>query len=190
MIIPVGFAQVNYRFTGGGVPRGAECTLGVDHQAFVGTTADLADAMATLWEDNWLPQQITDISLASVLVKKGPNTTGQSAEVFPGLQGPNALQGTPPQVAILVKKVTALGGREGRGRMYIPGYSEGDVTTAGEITGADLTSLQASADTFLSDAIAADIQPVLLHNSATAPTEILSFQVDSRVGTQRRRLRG
>lgn len=190
MIIPVGYAQANLRFGGAALPRGAEVTLGLDFSAFVGTTAELAQAVADAWEASMLDQQSTAITLESVLVKKGPNATGQSAEVFPGTAGTVAAATTSPQVSILVKKVTALGGREGRGRFYMPGYTEADIGADGSLDSTDLDSLQTDADAFHAALLAADIEPVLLHNSATTPTEILSFQVDSTVATQRRRLRG
>lgn len=190
MLIPVGFAQINMRFTGIDTPRTAEMTFGVDHQAFVGTTAEIGDAVGVAWAASLDAEQSNDVVLSSILVKKGPNATGASAEVFPNTAGALTVSTAPPQVAILIKKVTGLGGREGRGRMYMPGYSETNINGDGSLGSTPLADLQTQADAFYTALQTGDLQMVLLHNSATVPTDVLSLQVDSRVATQRRRLRG
>jgi hypothetical protein len=95
--------------------------------------------------------------------------------------------------AVLVKKVTSTGGREGRGRCYLPaGYlAETDVTAAGIVTASVVAALQAKATQFLDDLETALLPMVLLHsNPLNNPDRVTNFTVDNLIATQRNRLRG
>lgn len=192
-LIPSGFAQINWKFAGTSAPNGAEVTLGVDISSYTGTPADAAgDAIAAYNSavDSIMPATVT---LASVLVKFGPNATGPSAEVTSGNAGSGGGASTSPNVAWLVHKNTALGGRAGRGRMYWPGVQESEVDPSGNLTTAFQTGAQTAMNNFLA-ALATDLLiPVVLHGAASplsAPTTITGLTVDGRAATQRRRLRG
>lgn len=191
MVIPEGYAQVNFRFGGNAVPNGAEVTLGVQIADPPKSAGVIATAATTHWVDNILPNQTDDIELASVLVKLGPNDTGPFAEVFSGEDGGSASTTWTPQVALLVKKETALGGRKNRGRFYVPGYPESAVESDGFVSPGTVTGYQANFDAFLADMIAAGFPPVVLHGDGVGglPTAITALRVDGRVGTQRRRQR-
>jgi hypothetical protein len=118
--------------------------------------------------------------------------TGPSALVSSNIQGTGGSNGISSNVSYLVRKVTALGGRAGRGRMYLPGPTEADVNEAGAILGARVTSLQAALNDFLTQMVADGDGPVLLHgvgSPISTPTPITSFSLDTRAATQRRRLR-
>jgi len=105
----------------------------------------------------------------------------------------------PPNCAFLVRKRTSLSGRRGRGRMYLPGVPEGLVDPAGNITGSAVTDLQNGLDNWWDELTGVPpgtsaYPPVVLHRSEgagvePAPTPILSFQAESKIATQRRRLR-
>jgi len=104
----------------------------------------------------------------------------------------------PPNCAQLIRKRTDLGGRRGRGRMYIPGLEEGVVDGVGNITTPAQAIFQADADEWmdkLTTAIGARLYPpVVLHRSEgigaePPPTPIVSFVVERKIATQRRRLR-
>jgi hypothetical protein len=105
----------------------------------------------------------------------------------------------PPNVAVLIKKRTALGGRRGRGRMYFPWFlGEGDADERGSISAAVQANLSAACENFrLAIAAASGAVPgtpmVLLHSTAplgpaVAPTPVIALVVDPLVATQRRRL--
>jgi len=106
---------------------------------------------------------------------------------------------TPPvNTAILMQKRSAEGGRENRGRMYLPParLTEGDISKLGVIESTALASLNSSANNWLSDveAISTDPDPqtnlVILHSDPDSlPTIITDLEVASVVATQRRRLR-
>ncbi len=102
----------------------------------------------------------------------------------------------PPNVAVVVNKLTALGGRRNRGRLFWPSIPEGDVDSLGLISIARRDAYQVVFDALLSnleggggfsqntDAM------VIFHTLPPAtPTVVESLRVERLVGTQRRRLR-
>lgn len=191
-VIPSGFAQINFVFAGAALPHGAEVTLGANISSYGGTPAQACSDAIDAWTTNMSPRQISAVNLASVRVKFGPNNVGPSAEVADGTPGGAGGAGVSSAVSVLIHKVTGAGGRAGRGRMFVPGVQETDVSDAGVIGGATLTAWQGSATGLLNDLGTALLIPALLHgvgSPITTPSTILSLTVDSIVGTQRRRQR-
>lgn len=193
MLIPTGYAQVNMRFTGVAVPSGAEMTFGVANGGDL-SPLDIATVVDGAWAAaNLRDNQCNDLSLTSILVKLGPNATGASAEFGTDRSGLASGAGVPPNVSVLIRKVTDSGGRAGRGRFYMPGFTEGSVDESGAIAGAVLSTMQGQADTFLDELAGAFCPMALLHGSLDAPIdvplEVTALVVDARVATQRRRLR-
>ena len=190
--IPDGFAQINWKFTGTSVPNGAEVTMGVAIGTFTGTPEDAADAAGVVWNDEILPGQSNTITLSSVLCKFGPTATGPSGEVAFGVAGGQSQVPEAPQVAALVQKRTGLGGRAGRGRMFVPGLGENLVLAGGIFSPTVIASYQAAYDALLAGLATADLIPVVLHGAGSplsTPTVITSLQLMPLVATQRRRLR-
>ena len=188
MIIPVDFCQANFKYTGLAAPTGAENVLGL----LVGSDTDPADVAAkciTAWTDNIAALVVNDLTLSSVLVKFGPNATGLAAEVGSGQTGAAGGAGMTPQNALLVRKNTTHGGRKGRGRMFLPGITEGTADESGTIAGGTVAIYQAGFDGFLADLTAGGNTPFLLHNDETDPYEITSFSVQALMATQRDRIR-
>lgn len=192
MLIPVGAAQVNWRLGGAGLPLGAEVTLAVTVNDFVGTPADAATAAGAAWADNIMENLCNQVTFVNTHIKYGPTATGPAADQPYAVNGGIVDDPSPPNISVLVRKNTALGGRSGRGRMYIPGIGEGSTLTGGVLRAGDVGALQADLDAMHAQLIAANLRPLLLH-SPDAPiadvTEVTSFTVDTRVATQRRRLR-
>ena len=95
-----------------------------------------------------------------------------------------------PNVSLLVTKATALGGRKGRGRMFIPMIPEQYTDDVGNVDATYLGNAQTEIDNFkaaVEGIIGGDAY--LLHEEASpAPTLITAMTVDSRVATQRRRM--
>lgn len=189
--IPTGFAQITWLFAGADVPRGAAVTLGVE----VGgsqTLGQIADNAKDAWVAGLQLSQSANTVLSGVRVKAGPSASGPMGEFSYSLTGSAIGTAVPPNVALLVRKVTNQGGRQGRGRMFVPGFTEPDVSGSGTINSGYLANLQAMADDTYDSLVADLLLPVLFHDSAgpiTTPTSIVSFTVDARVATQRRRLR-
>ena len=188
MIIPVGFVQVNLKFTGTGVPTGAEMTFGSSNESNQ-SLENIADSYADAWNtsgmDSWMS---ADVSLTSILVKKGPNATGASGEFPYAIPGSNS-SADPPQSAVLLRKVTEQGGRRGRGRSYMPGVPGNACVASGELTSAYIGFLQTSCDAFLSALETAVLDMYLLHADGTDPYKVIAYTVQARSATQRRRNR-
>lgn len=188
MIIPLGYAHVVHRFGGTGLPRGAALTHGIKLEGtqFLETRAA---NIATLFEDTLLVGMVQTVTYLGCLVKAGPNTTGPMAEVVRSEAGSGIDAGAPPNVSYLVRKRTALGGRTNRGRFYWPGVAETTVDPNGTIQPGTLTAQQARLEAYLSGLATAESPMYLLHNASSDPTEVIQLQIDTKVATQRRRLR-
>lgn len=190
--IPNDYAQINWKLAGASCPLGAEVTMGANVSSYGGSPADAAGDAITAWVDNIATVLPASVQLASVLVKFGPTATGPSAEVPSGSVGTGGGVSASPQNAWLVHKVTTLGGRAGRGRMYIPGVQESEVDPSGAMSSGFVSGAQTAVDGFLSDLGTALLIPVVLHGAGsplTTPTTIIGLTVDSHVATQRRRNR-
>lgn len=189
MMIPAGFAQVNLQFTGSGVPTGAEMTFGVKANTVTNATdiAELAgDACVTA---NIRSLYTSGMTLSNVHAKIGPNVSGPSGDSVETQTGTAGGDTSPPNVALLIKKSTAVGGRKGSGRMFLPCIAENRTDAGGGITSTLLTAAQTVFDDLRSELIALDIDMVLLHNDATTPNDVTALTVQALAATQRRRLR-
>lgn len=190
MIIPVGFAQVNLMFQGGAVPRGAQLTFGVDNTALDLSPANIAAAVKTVWDASIQDVTLDTLILSGIKVKKGPNSTGPEVLVpynDPGLQTATAES---PQVAFVVTKRSLLGGRKNTGRWFLPAVRESYVDDGGLVDGAGGAAIQAKLVTWGAGLATADLPAVILHNDVLdTPTPIDSWDLTSKVGSQRRRLR-
>lgn len=190
MIIPVGYAQVNFKFGGLGLPLGGEVAIGVDNRGSDRTALDIATRCGANWVANLKEPTNTHVTLLTVLAKKGPNATGAFAEVVVNDTGTNATGDFNPSTAALVKKITGLGGRHGRGRMYLPMAGEDDTLTGGQLQPTFLTGVQPSLDDFLAQFTTDDLPMVLLHAvSLPLPTPVTSLAIEAQIAIQRRRNR-
>lgn len=189
-VIPVDFAQINHFFTGAGAPRGAQVVYGVE-LLNSDTPSEVAQDCHEAWVATLLDQQSDAIALSSTLCKFGPNLTGPAGLYTNEDAGTVVSSVVTPNTAVLMKKVTNLGGRQHAGRLFMPGYTEADISAGGGIDATDLASLQTDATAFLDALVTAQHPMVILHNDAlVTPTTVESLQVVSTVATQRRRLRG
>lgn len=190
MIIPVGFCQFNVLFGGPGLPTGAEVTFAAEVNTVLFSPLDYAGSITTKWAAHILPEQSESVTLLGCLCKFGPNLTGPSATFGTAQDGLVATEATSPAVAALVRKVTGIGGRRGRGRMFVLGVPEAEIDPAGEFSPAQLLSWQSSFEDFFDAMVTDNISPVLLHaDSGHVPVELTGFSVASTVATQRRRQR-
>lgn len=192
MLIPEGYAQVNMKWTGSAFPSGAETTFGVNWVS-PDTPTTVAQTVADEWENAQLDNlQVDTIELSSVLVKFGPNETGPAVDLPIGLPGLDSGTASPPNVALLAVKGTDFGGRQGRGRMFIPGLRDVDVLVGGAVESTQLSVWVTRLETFRAALATADMPMVLLHagpDGSPGPYDVTSLVPASRVATQRRRLR-
>lgn len=105
---------------------------------------------------------------------------------------------SPPNCAMLITKKTASGGRKNRGRIFMPPamLNDIDVDQAGNITGSTVAGHQVLWNTFFGSLNDSLLFPTLFHQfdpdlgeTGEAPTRITAFIVQTRIATQRRRLR-
>lgn len=207
MTIPVSFAQVTHEFTGSQLPHGAAVVYGVSND--LDHSAEEVAAVAVASFNLIMPQLSAGITLVNTRAKLGPDETGPSFEETSAFVGGVAVaSGLAPNSAYLCTKNTAIGGRRGKGRMFIPGVSETVVDPNGNLTGAFQTALQALVTDFFESLAINDNPMVLLHGPTTewvlvdgqprrvpvagaipAPDDVVSLDLQATVGTQRRRLR-
>lgn len=194
MILPEGYAQANIRWTGTGLPTGAENVLGIDVSNSVENPGEIAVQLGTaIAQSGLLTQLVNQVLISSILVKFGPEETGDFFELATNYPGTATAGGVPANTSLLVNKITSIGGRRGRGRMYVPGLVETSVDAAGALLPAYRTGLQ-NCFTSIANYMANNDNPlVLLHGSyseaVSTPTPITSLSVQPKVATQRRRLR-
>lgn len=192
MLIPVDYAQVNVFMPVSQYPYVPQCTFGVDTREFVGTTTEFAEAIYDIWSTEWAGFLTSNVTFDKVRVKYGPNATGPAEEFGGSASGAVSGESVEPSVAALVTKNTSLGGRQGRGRFYLPGMPESYLNPGGDLTSTGMLQGQSCADAWLAAMNTANIPPVLLHGvgtSDTTPEEITSLTLQGRYGSQRRRNR-
>lgn len=192
--IPSGYGLFAFHTLTEGDPEEMIWTWGVN----VGSSAsvpDLPERAATAWEDHLAAQTSTVVQLTRVTLKVGPVSTGPTYEFLSGAVGTNGGSLPPPNCAVLVKKLTAVGGRKGRGRMYLPGISSvsGSLDSGGNFGSVAAGDVQSAIEDMAADIEDTDppgpADMVLLHSDATTPTSIVSYLCEQRLATQRRRLR-
>lgn len=115
--------------------------------------------------------------------------------------GTNTNQSTPLNCAMLIKKTTGRAGRKNRGRMYWPFAVEGAVDLRGQISQSAVNDFITKLNAFyeLFQGGATDLEMLdgvyLFHSEPEGstehddPTEVTSFVLDTKIATQRRRLR-
>lgn len=187
-VIPTGTAQVNMNFTGDAAPYGAEVTFGVDNATGL-TALQIATAVETAWNSHLKSKTNSLLTLDSIRVKKGPNATGVFVVKSVGTAGTQVSSPVSPQVAMLIDKITLLGGRKNRGKWFWPGLPEAHVSAQGLIGSVDITAYNTALASFLAALTTADIPMLILHNDATSPTAVTELLVSSKVATLRDRLR-
>jgi hypothetical protein len=192
VLIPVGFAQVNYVFSGPAAPTGAQITVGIDVSGQTDPDATYVDAIGLAFAGNVMNLMVDEITLDEVRVKYGPNATGRTVVVAFGTPGAINNVSENPNTAVLVQKHTALGGRAGRGRCYIPGALHDVFDSSGVMSGLSLAAWQAEVAQWFLDLSVAGADPVLLHGADSpiaVPTPITAVEVQNKSATQRQRLR-
>lgn len=193
--IPQGYGIARHLLQLTGRPTPYVVTMGFDHNTdFDGQAA--ANSKRDIWSAANRPFSAA-LMLAgytylgcevTVMLQNGPVGNLAAANIA-GTQSGAAL---PPNCAMLVKKVTARGGRKGRGRMFVPPIAtpESNVDTLGLMSSATVTTIQAAWSSAINAEIASDYPPRLLHETLVdTPDAITGLIVSGQIATQRRRMR-
>lgn len=188
MVIPEGYANISLVFNGAGIEGDAVTSIAIRNDA--GASASAIGALLAVDAVNFVDQCCTEnVVCHTIAVKLGPDATGALHEEPVNIPGDQGSDGVNPQVALLFRKTTALGGRRGRGRMFVPAPPDVMDEVTGLWDGAAITQFQTAADTFLAALNADDLIPVLLHSNSLTPTPLTGLLAVSRSGSQRRRNR-
>lgn len=193
MNIPEGYAQANFRFTGSGLPSGAEIAIGYDVSETSLDPTDLAEALRGDWTTADMGDMYTNtVAMTQVLVKYGPNSIGPSGVAAATATGVQNAPQAPPNCCVLFRKSTAFGGRAGRGRIYLPAPPDAAIESNGAIGSSYLAAFGNRFNEFFLENVSHNVTPVLLHGAGSplvTPTPIVSTTMDALSATQRRRLR-
>jgi hypothetical protein len=187
--IPAGHAQAVYRFSLLGDPDEMITTIGV---AIVGSAQSEADALADNFIAAFTPNIISvGWTFLGVRLYVGPSSGPLViVDAQRNFAGTSPTETLPTNCAYLITKGTARGGRQGRGRMFLPPIfvAEGSVDKNGVMPPATVTAVQ----DIVSAAFLGDFF-VLLHDELSplpiAPDPITSLTVQRQIATQRRRMR-
>jgi hypothetical protein len=166
--------------------------MGFEHTGSDLNPGEAAEGLSGAWVSSILSKQVNDLTLINTHVKYGPNDLGPSADFGGSNPGGDAGDDAAPNIALLVHKVTNVGGHAGQGRFYIPGLNESMVDTGGVIDGSEFAEWVDVVQDFYENIVALDLTPALLHGESSPvadPTPIESFVVDAKAATQRRRMR-
>jgi hypothetical protein len=164
------------------------------------TCLGVANSRLDSLQADWQAANSSEVILAGVKVSRLNKTSGRvdaTGIVSPPTPFTGEIPGgiVPSQVAIVIRKMTAVVGRGGRGRVYFPFVSTTLVTTSGELDPEALGNVQAFAQNlimytgFTEGGISCTLEPILLHREPLPLTwtVIEEQSLSSRLGTQRRR---
>lgn len=202
-----------------GTGRPADCVVDVSLDEFAGSrdsaVAGLIPLVIAAWQDNMLATMgnfCTFIGCRYLDLDSISGTGGFHAPVggHPTTGGVTD-QGSTPSTAWLIHKTCAHTRAQKAGRMYVPGPTEGNVNTDGTIASAMLSTVNTKVGAFLNAVGAGTFYPpattawrvvhVTGHTGTAVPgypngypnswnsTDVNSVSCDTRVATQRRRLR-
>lgn len=202
LVIPPGFGQASVQFRNSGDPDPWYVTFGVDLSEAGGDYTLAAAQIAGAVVSSLLGSMTTDTILSGVQLRVGQDG-GEPLTIFvpQNEAGSSSANKLPQNCAVLITKVTNLGGRKGKGRMFWPNLvAEGVVNNVGVIEAGAVAEFQTQANDLMTyldgegDPPAEFATPmVLLHNGegpgTPAPTPVERLVVQNVISTQRRRLR-
>jgi|tagenome__1003787_1003787.scaffolds.fasta_scaffold20480459_2 hypothetical protein len=183
-VIPPQHFHVSYHMHGGPQGRPAVWTLGV---LYVGTNSAVDFPTLGLGWRSTIKNSTNGLWVLDEIIVS--DAVGAVKTLTMGDAGGVAHVASVASESFLVHKYTGLGGRKNRGRIFLPGLSDQDRDPYGVLIGSKVTELQNNLTDFYGLLQSSNLQPRLLHSDATPPTNILQFQLDGKIATQRRRLR-
>jgi hypothetical protein len=192
MFIPAGYANVQFLMHDTSNQHQYLTAIGCHLEA--ADLEDVAAGMNSAFYGNLSPFIGNDIEAVATRVILGTSNPQEpvTVEVPSESGGTSTSDSASPNVAILIKKQTAQGGRKNRGRMYIPKPTEGGFDEAGVFSTGQYSALATAVGEMQADmeAIVGVDGLYVLHNLSTdSPTLITNLVPDRMVATQRRRLR-
>lgn len=186
--IPEGFALIEFQFS---IPTPGGQKIAYSTCGSGGTETMTLLELAQSWHTHvWTEHLLGDTSENVTLMRVTALTETSSGEDNVFDAGGRSGATSPPNVSSLIQKRSASRGRENHGRFYWPGLlNDTEVADDGTIEGTRYSNLSASWNLIFDALVEDDIQPVILHNSASVPTPITAFNYSPVIATQRRRLK-
>lgn len=195
LIIPVGYGSATCNMQLAGKADPLSFTFGFFNsgaQTAAACAADIRDALTTT-DSLWRAGEIlTSYSTGSVDVTINVVAGTFVGSAAGGTTGTLSGDPMPPNCALLVSKSTDRGGRQGRGRFFLPPafYGESGFDANGNFIGLGQGRIQDDLDAFLAALETNGVPMVLLHTEAGTPPDLVTgLTLSSRIATQRRRLR-
>ena len=173
-------------------------TMGVDLSGYGGDYQEAANNAMEAYANSVMPETDSDLTLERCTLTVGADgPLGSIDSNHAAFDGQRSAVGLPWSLSLIARKGTAVLGREGRGRMFIPGViNHSEVGQGGNVSSSRATALATMLNTFLDylqngDGVlmSAPVPPVLLHTSATVPTPVTSLTPAPLVGWVRKRIR-
>lgn len=198
LVIPPGFGSAAFILTGSAGTQPFVTTMGIDLTAAGGDFVAAADAAFACYAATILPETSNNLTLDRVTLSVGSDGPGGSVDSTLAPQQGGGSQTYPPTaLSLIARKTTNILGRQGRGRMFIPGVlGEANVDPDGSITNARRNALNLVLDSFLLALQTEDARPaipaVLLHGPSVPvlpPTPISGLTCSDLVGWVRGRIR-
>jgi len=203
--IELGLGLVTQKLIRSDMSRAAECTFALD----CGGAASLTIAQTAIndFQTNWnlnirshLDSQVTCLK-PTIRLGDGSDTPYEATASGATQVGLVAATFAPPNVSLLVKKLTARGGKKNRGRTYLPfSMPTADISENGTVSGGMVGVWQGNFDDFLSQ-LDTDATPMVIKNQlfdtplpphfvehVTIGERVTSMEVETLIATQRRRL--
>lgn len=194
--IPDSYATAAFSHTLAGWAKPLVCTLGLAPDTIGQTwTTAMANSIFDAWKNAMDTSVTSNLTFTGcVLYVKDPLGFIPIPSTSASAVGTSSGTALPPNTAVMVEKITSRPGRSGRGRMFLPGFSEGAVDAAGQIAGASLTQLATDLTAFYTAlvSVVGVSTPQLFHETtvpSSAPTTITSFAADARVSSIAKRFK-
>lgn len=194
VILPPGFAQVLHHLSLTGDPDPMLVTYGISISA-PGSLA-MAQALDTEFNQHIMQSYMSNkYTFFQTTLRVGQDAADPIIYEYVGTPsvGVSSSAVLPSNCAVLVRKVTAVGGRRNRGRFFLPGWlPETSADENGVINSTDLANRQTYATSWFNEinTVSGVTDVVVLHSAAPAtPTVVTSFSVQNKIATQRRRMR-
>lgn len=192
-IIPPGFAEISIPLTNAALTRPAYVVFGVELGGASTNPTVIAGQVQAAFHTTLGAGIDNQVSIGPTRCAVGQDGGDPIIGWTNGsLQGGANIDSLPPANAVVYRKGTAVGGRRGRGFMYIPWQiTRASVSEGGVIEASAVTSRTTAANNFLNALTTATYPMVLLHSpgiSATPdPTPVTSMVCTPIISHQVRR---
>jgi len=192
----------SHHFKHNSMAREAVITAALNDGSFNKSAQQWADDLQLLVAQKFIDLLDSECRFMRTTTLKGDGTASFTVgtSIAPSIPGTNPMSSTTPNTGLLVQKRTAVGGRGGRGRWYLPWMlNEGQVDETGAVTAGYRDTAQNRATNYLTDLAGSMVianrtydlpwdNPNRQLLSVTIGPVVTALTVSSFAATQRRRM--